>query len=92
MKTLGTSSSHLVVSAGHFVYTQSRLYLGFVLTSDTTYMTFLPQFDYSLPLFPRGREGRQNQRNCTMQENQQLPLSCRMQGSQVHFFFSQGAQ
>lgn len=88
LKTLGTSSAQLVVSARHvvYLYTQSRLYLGLVLTSDTAYMILLPQFDYSLLLFPRGREGGGNQRNWTMQENQQLLLSCHMQGFTGAFF------
>ena len=70
-----------VVSAGHFVSTQSRLYLGLVLTSDTTYVTLLPQFDYSRSTFSWGMgEGIRGTAQC------KLPLSCHMQGFTGAFF------
>lgn len=52
-KSSGARSGQLVVLAGHFFnfYTQSRLYLGFMLASNTM---LLPRFDYSFPFYFHG--------------------------------------
>lgn len=92
LKTPGASSTQLVVSAEQVVclYTQSRLYLRLVLTSDTANMTLLPQFDYSLSLFPGRREGERQSEE--LQENQHHLLAAICKVSQVHFFLCQCAQ